>query len=244
MSEIIKIENVNGKLLVSSREVADNFDKDHKNIIRTIDNLIKEDSSILSHGMFVISSYRNSNNRIFKEYFMTRDGFSLLVMGFTGAKALNWKLKYIEAFNQMEQELRNKNNPYEGLSNELKAIFMVDKKQQELENRVTEVKSEFETFRDNAPLFNSECDELIKVVKKIATKTLGGYKSNAYKDKSVRTKVYSDIQHQIRREFGVTSYKAIKRCQLHIAKNLVENYEAPIVLEEEIELLNNQLALA
>ncbi|WP_416389583.1 ORF6C domain-containing protein, partial [Paraclostridium bifermentans] len=58
--------------------------------------------------------------------------------------------------------------------------------------------------------------------------------SNAYKDKSIRSRVYSDIYRQLRREFGVTSYKAIKRRQLEQALQAVENYRLPVVLEEEI----------
>lgn len=59
--------------------------------------------------MFIESSYKAPGNRkSYKCYELTRDGFCLLVMGFTGQKALEWKLKYIEAFNQMEQQLRNK----------------------------------------------------------------------------------------------------------------------------------------
>ena len=53
----------------------------------------------------------NHKGKEYTEYLLTRDGFSLLVMGFTGSKALEWKLKYIEAFNKMEEELRNSQKP-------------------------------------------------------------------------------------------------------------------------------------
>lgn len=56
-------------------------------------------------GYFIPSEYRDAKGEMRKEYLLTRDGFSLLVMGFTGEKALSWKLKYIEAFNEMEKEL-------------------------------------------------------------------------------------------------------------------------------------------
>ena len=105
--DVVITRNNDGELVVTSRQVAEDFGKEHKNIIRDIENLIKEDSSILSHGLFIESDYINSNNRKFKEYLLTRDGFSLLVMGFTGSKALQWKLKYIEAFNKMEQAIKN-----------------------------------------------------------------------------------------------------------------------------------------
>ena len=55
-----------------------------------------------SANLFIQSEYADKYGRMQKEYLMTRDGFSLLVMGFTGSKALEWKLKYIEAFNHDE----------------------------------------------------------------------------------------------------------------------------------------------
>ena len=81
------------------------------------------------------------------------------------------------------------------------------------------------------------------LVKSIATKSLGGYKSPAYNDKSLRSKIYSDIQQQLRREFGVRKYKYIKRNQLSKAKDILTNYSAPTVLIEEIEIVNNQVSL-
>ena len=89
-------------------------------------------------------------------------------------------------------------------------------------------------------LHNIECKELQAQVRKKAIQVLGGYKSPAYKDNSLRGKVYSDIQHQIRREFGVVRYEAIKRSQLEMAKEIIINYKVPLVLENEIKLLNEQ----
>lgn len=138
----------------------------------------------------------------------------------------------------------NRFDSYENLSKELQAIIVLDRKQQEAFKKIETVETDLEDFKNNAPLFNSECDELIKAVKKAATRVLGGYKSNAYNDKSLRAKVYSDIQQQIRRQFGVESYKAIKRVQLHKALDIVAGYEAPLVLEEVVEVINNQLEMA
>lgn len=119
------------------------------------------------------------------------------------------------------------------MSKELQAIFMVDGKAEQL-------KKDFEEFKDNAPLFNAECDELMDRVKSVVTKILG-YKTSAYNDKSLRGRVYSDIQQQLRREFGVKKYKSIKRCQLSKALDIVSNYKAPTVLIDEITRNNNQV---
>lgn len=101
------VENVDGKLVVSSRDVATNFKKEHKNVLQTIENLIAENSAV--RYMFIPSEYTTDRGRKYPEYLLTRDGFSLLVMGFTGKEALDWKLKYIEAFNKMEAALVSQN---------------------------------------------------------------------------------------------------------------------------------------
>lgn len=129
------------------------------------------------------------------------------------------------------------------MSKELKAIFMLDEKQEKLEGKVQGVEKKVDNLESNMPLFNIDCEELQRAVRKIGLKVLGGKSSNAYRDKSIRTKVYSDIQHQIKREFGLNSYKAIKRSQLDIAKEIIEKYQVPLVLNDEITCLNNQIEI-
>ena len=90
------------------------------------------------------------------------------------------------------------------------------------------------------PLFQIDCKEIQALVRKKGIETLCGYRSIAYNDNSLRGKVYSDIQQQIRREFGVLRYEAIKRSQLEMAKEIIINYKVPLVLENEIKLLNGQ----
>lgn len=98
----ITINNSNGELTVSSLQVAENFEKQHKDVLEKIAALKAENSAVTS--MFVESTYKAGTGKTYKCYDITRDGFSLLVMGFTGKKALEWKLKYIEAFNLMEKK--------------------------------------------------------------------------------------------------------------------------------------------
>ena len=100
----IKFYNKNNILTVSSLEVAKNFGKEHKNVIQAIENIKAENSAVTT--MFIESTYQAGTGKNYKYYEITRDGLSLLVMGFTGKKALEWKLKYIQAFNLMEAKLK------------------------------------------------------------------------------------------------------------------------------------------
>ena len=105
MSDII-LENRDGKILVSSRDVAEKFGKRHDHVIRDIDKIIS-DSPNLGSEMFIETTYVNERGKIYRCFDMNRDGFSLISMGFTGKKALEWKLKYIDAFNKMEETLKS-----------------------------------------------------------------------------------------------------------------------------------------
>lgn len=99
--DLVRIKN--DQVVVSSKQVAEDFKKQHKNVIQGIENLKAENSALTS--MFYETSYKTGTGKAYKEYLMNRDGFCLLVMGFTGNKALEWKLKYINAFNEMEAKL-------------------------------------------------------------------------------------------------------------------------------------------
>lgn len=95
------------QVLTNSLLVAEKFGKEHRNVMQSINSLINsaENSAVLK--MFVISSYVASNNKENPMYIMNRDGFTLLAMGFTGEKALQFKLEYINAFNKMEETINN-----------------------------------------------------------------------------------------------------------------------------------------
>ena len=230
----IDVREYEGQPVVSSREVANNFEKQHKHVLECIENL-KEGVAEKSADLFIESKYQHPQNKQwYKGYLLTRDGFSLLVMGFTGAKALQWKLKYIEAFNKMEEKIKNI-NPYAGMSKELQAIFAIDKKQQQIEQDVKTVTEDLKDFKNNAPLFSIECETLQKALRGKVIKEMGGKNALAYKDKSIRTKMYIDAQNQLKREFDVLSYKAIKRCQLDDALKVIEAYKPPTVYKEVIE---------
>lgn len=104
MNDII-LSTQNGEPVASSRQIAESFGKEHKHVLRDIENLIGGESKIGLSSMFFKSEYISAQNKKLPEYLMNRDGFSLLVMGFTGKEALEWKLKYIQAFNAMEKQL-------------------------------------------------------------------------------------------------------------------------------------------
>lgn len=102
----IEIAKHEGSIVVRSTEIASHFGKRHDNVMRDVERLLRgfsEQPNICRSEFFFESKFTNDRNREYREYLMSRDGFALLAMGFTGTKALQWKLKYIDAFNQMEK---------------------------------------------------------------------------------------------------------------------------------------------
>lgn len=160
MEALVKVEQ--NQIVTDSRSVAENFGKEHAKVIRSIESIISETPKMASQKMFYETTYKvEGNNKSYKMYLMNRNGFSLLVMGFTGVRAIEWKLRYIEAFNAMETQLIKKNtltlpdftNPVEAArawANEYEA------KQKALtENAVMKPKAEFyDTVANTESLFS------------------------------------------------------------------------------------------
>lgn len=108
MSNLIQV--VNGKNVASSLSVAENFGRRHIDVVKTIDNLVSELEGVRKNShtpYFEKTEYQNEQNgQFYAMYYMDRDAWALLVMGFNNSKkALEWKLKYIQAFNEMEQKI-------------------------------------------------------------------------------------------------------------------------------------------
>lgn len=106
------ITSYSGVLVADSLQVAESFGKAHKTVLRSIEDLIGNlaaqncATKISEDSLFIPATYE-SRGKAYKKYLLTRDGFSLLVMGFTGPAALHWKCLYIEAFNKMEAAIKS-----------------------------------------------------------------------------------------------------------------------------------------
>ncbi len=107
MNNLVEIRN--NRVVVSSRQVAEAFGKEHRHVLENIREIIRAENSALT--FYQENTYTAGTGKRYPEYLMNRDGFSLLAMGFTGRKALEWKIKYIQAFNEMEAALQNQSTP-------------------------------------------------------------------------------------------------------------------------------------
>lgn len=234
----IKINNDNGTLTVSSLQVAEDFEKEHRSILRTIDDLKSEvDPAQNCASLFIESSYVHPKNKqTYRCYNLTRDGFSLLVMGFTGKKALEWKLKYIEAFNLMEQKIRER---YSDISPQLQFLIdmerkqkQLEKKQEELENKIADISE----IRDNTIKATFEYGRISSELQKSISKTVkircidicGTAQMYEAVHKSIENTIYSDIK----KRFEVSSYRELAYNQFADALLFIEMWQPNSKIEK------------
>lgn len=226
---------------ISSREVAGMMGVRHCDLLEKIDKINKDfnNGKIRSSKYWIESTYNQSNNgKENREFQVTKRGCEFLAHKSTGAKGNLFTAKYMDRFSEMEQQLNKPKqlSPMELLKLQYKAL-------EEHEQKIDQVKHELDDYIDNAPLFQVDCKEVQAEVKRKGTKVLGGYRSPAYLDNSLRGKVYADIQRELKRQFGVNRYEAIKRKDYEKALVIISNYEAPFKLQGDIELKNSQIGL-
>lgn len=168
----IQVINNNGELVVSSRKVAEDFGKEHKNVLRNIEKHIgdlKVTGSKVS--WFYKTTYTDVKGESCKEYLMNRDGFCLLVMSFNNTRdVLEWKIKYIEAFNAMEKKLKELSAPL-SIDDTLNAdvLYLIaskwkadSDKRKELEVRVAELEVQIKTQVKEQPVISEATKVAIK----------------------------------------------------------------------------------
>lgn len=110
----------------------------------------------------------------------------------------------------------------------------------ELNKRIDDIQTEFETLKMDLPILPIEAEKITEAVKRKGTLVLGGKESNAYNSRSIRQKIYSNIHSNLRYQFQVKSYKAIKRSQVEQAVKIIGEYKPPVFLKNEIDTENAQ----
>lgn len=230
MTDII-LSTQNGEPVASSRQIAENFGKEHKNVIQAVTNLVAENSAAKS--MFYETTFENRGKQ-YPMYLMNRDGFSLLVMGFTGKAALEWKLKYIQAFNEMEKKLSTPQMPK--LSKELQALFLLDDRTQRQKQRLT-------VLENTMTVDYNQQRVLRKSISRAVISALGDEKAPAYIDNHVRSKVYSECNHDVQDWFRVNSVGNIPRKRFDEAVEYIQRWKPSTNTVMLIQQTNGQTSM-
>jgi Rha family phage regulatory protein len=235
MTDII-LSTRNGEPVASSRQIAESFGKEHRNVMRDIENLMT--AGVLKNEqtpMFYKTEYTHEQNgQTYPMYLMSRDGFTLLAMGFTGKAALEWKLKYIQAFNEMEKKLSTPQMPK--LSKEMQALFLLDDRTQRQEQRLT-------ALENTMTVDYNQQRVLRKSISRSVICALGDENAPAYIDNHVRSKVYSECNHDVQDWFRVNSVGNIPRKRFDEAVEYIQRWKPSTNTVMLIQQTNGQTSL-
>lgn len=210
--------------LFLAKDVADWIGYDASSVNKMINN-VDEDEKL--NGII----FRAGQNR--EMTFLTEDGLYEVLMQSRKPIAKQFKKKV----KKLLKDLRlNRFNPYENMSKELQAILLVDKKQQELDNRIT-------TIEDKMTVNYELAENLRSAINSRAVELLGGKDAEAYK--KLNKKLYAAFYRDIKRTFKVNSYKNLSVKNYDLAINFIETWEPKDeVLKYAIHGLNSQIAFA
>ena len=207
------MHNIEKKL--DSREVAEMVGKEHNKLLRDIRSYIEQlNQSNIGHvDFFQEYTYKGGNGQDRPCYLITKKGCEFIAHKLTGIKGTEFTAKYINRFHEMEEVVRN---PFEHLSKELQAIFLMDGKVQEVEKRV-------EVLEDTMTIDYGRQQEIGNLVNKVVINILGGKESNAYK--TLEKKVFSECNRDIKNYFNVNARGNIARKDFERALNYVKNWK-------------------
>lgn len=235
MNDLVIMKNE--QAVTTSLQVAENFEKRHDHLLRDIKGLKKD---VPNFGeMFLEGIEPDSYGRDRQTYFMNRDGFTLLAMGFTGKKALQFKLQYIDAFNKMEAAIKRENKPL-SIPEQIQTIA---KGYTELESDVKDLKLDVSDVKNRMGLPTSLKRKLTKARNKKVIELMGGSGSNAYKSDQLRRKVYSKMFASFKEQFDVNSYEDCPLKDFDAAIEFVSNWFLPYELQTKVQQLNSQTNL-
>lgn len=170
MNELV-LKSDKGNAITTSLLVAEKFGKQHKNVLASIRELVS--SAEKSAQYYHSTTYKDSTGRSNDMYVMNRDGFSLLVMGFNGTEALKFKIDFIEAFNKMEQMIKDAQKaaiPQTYLQ-ALEEVVAQIKAKELAEAKIVELQPKAEFF--DAVTQSSDCLDMADVAKILAIKGFG-----------------------------------------------------------------------
>lgn len=235
MGELVFINN--DQVVTSSRNVARDFDKRHDHVIRDIENIIL---SLPKNGeaqqMFYETYYTHEQNKqTYRMFLMNRDGFTLLAMGFTGKKALEFKLKYINKFNEMERELAQQKKPKTQLEILQESINQLV----EQERRIAALEQKQDDITKIISL-NSRKDwrkETNEIINKIAQNNGGTYKQT-------RRESYSRLETRARCDLDRRLENKIERLKEQGApKRVINNLNYLDVIADDPRLIEIYLTI-
>lgn len=226
----------NKQAVTTSLAVAQAFDKNHKEVMRAINNKISSAQNCAQYkNMFAESFYRDSSGKQNKMYYMNRDGFTFIAMGFTGRKADEFKLKYIQAFNTMEEQIRNQQrlpqSPTEMLKLVADSTLETAEKVKVLSNRMDE-------FEQNASIDPGEYNYLSKRISSEVQNYVVSH--HMILNQKQRSQLYKDVNRGVKEVTGVKTRSQLRKKDFDVVDRYLMNWTPSAATLMIIEQLDDE----
>lgn len=227
--------------MTTARKLYTFLGMDNKNYSRwaksnIVDNEFAEENT--DYWVFVINEDNPLGGRPATDYRLTASFAKKLSMQSKTAKGEQARQYFLKVEDKLKETVSRTvpMSPLEQLQLQAQAILQVNEKVEALDKKL-------ERFELDLPILPIEADRITEAVRKRGVDILGGKGSNAYQDRSMRQRVYSNIYADLKANFRVRSYKSIKRNQCDSALNVIARYDAPLYLQDEIYMINGQRSI-
>ncbi|EGQ1195657.1 Rha family transcriptional regulator [Enterococcus faecalis] len=219
--------------VTSSLQVAEVFGKEHKVVLKAIDEL-KEGVAQNYADLFYEDTYIHPQNKqSYRQVIMNRDGFTLLAMGFTGQKALQFKLKYIEAFNQMEKEIQQPKLP----TSQRELAMLALSANEETNERVDNIDKRLVDIEENKLISTEDKGTIDRRVRK---KVYYLCKEQRLSQEA-KSMLFQDLGSSIKRLFNVPNRGRIKDKDFQRVLEFIDNWQPSSVTKEQIKQLELEM---
>lgn len=235
MQELVILKNK--EAVTTSLQVAESFDKKHRHVLSAIDEL-KEGVAENWADLFWEDTYVHPQNKqSYRIIYMNRDGFSLLAMGFTGKKALNFKLQYIEAFNKMEKEIKGSLTLLPKTKREMALLALAAN--EETNERVDAIESDLNDLKNNQLLAEPDYRTIYNMVRNKIRVICNQQHLNS----KAKAELFKDLNGGIKRITGAVARNRIKAKQFDDVIEFINNWmpsTATMTIIKQMELLEDE----
>ena len=215
---LVQIEN--NQPVTSSLQVAEVFQKNHRDVLKAIDDL-KEGVAENYADLFYEDTYTHPQNKQeYRQIIMTKKGWTLIAMGFTGKKATQFKLDYINAFDEMEEMLK-KSQP-KLPTDPMEILKLTFEAQEQTNERVEAVEKEVKDLKDNQKIAADDYGYISRRVNQRVSEVAKGFGKLTNEQ---RGKLFKDINTGIKQVTGVGSRSQIREKHYEMVVEFIQDWE-------------------